>query len=172
MKSITPAKVQRVAETGGRAATVLENGLVRVMVDDKGGMIPELSAVRDGGFMNAHWLPEFRSNSGKPFPEKNHSRVLARGSSLFHRGELPLLPQFRSGRRTGRGGPPSPRLDREPDLEALWRGGRRGKRRRLGGLDPAESGQEAAPPLEEDRRRHARLPGPLLEPGDIQLGRS
>jgi hypothetical protein len=38
------AQVRRVVEAGDRDATVLENGLVRIMVDDSGGMVPELSA--------------------------------------------------------------------------------------------------------------------------------
>jgi hypothetical protein len=67
------------------------------MVDDKGGMIPELSAVRDGGFMNAHWLPEFRSNSGKPFSEKNHAAFWHVDLLYSIAGNFPCSPNFGPG---------------------------------------------------------------------------
>jgi hypothetical protein len=38
--------VMRVKESGERDATVLENGCLRVMIDDEGGMVPELSLVQ------------------------------------------------------------------------------------------------------------------------------
>jgi hypothetical protein len=35
----------RLKESGDRDASVLENGCLRVMTDDEGGMVPELSLV-------------------------------------------------------------------------------------------------------------------------------
>ncbi|MCL1813816.1 MAG: hypothetical protein FWG29_09905, partial [Treponema sp.] len=60
------SSVSRVTELGGREATVLENSGLRVMIDDIGGMIPECSGHHDGEWINAHWMPWFRSNSGQP----------------------------------------------------------------------------------------------------------
>ncbi|MCL2128639.1 MAG: hypothetical protein FWH38_10330, partial [Treponema sp.] len=57
---------QRIKEAGGRDAAVLENDLIRVMIDDLGGMVPELSFKAGRGRINAHWLPWFRSNSAAP----------------------------------------------------------------------------------------------------------
>ncbi|MDR2924806.1 MAG: hypothetical protein LBU76_02455, partial [Azoarcus sp.] len=73
MNDTENTQVTRVRELGGREATVLENSGLRVMIDDLGGMTPEMSARRGtegeipnaGGapMLNAHWLPWFRSSS-------------------------------------------------------------------------------------------------------------
>lgn len=94
MKAIGAAEVKRVAEVGGRAASVLENGLLRTMVDDEGGMIPELSAPRGKGFLNAHWIPEFRSNSGKRFAEKEHAAFWKAALLYSIAGSFPCSPNF------------------------------------------------------------------------------
>jgi hypothetical protein len=58
------SSVLRVTELGNREATVLEQDLIRVVISDAGGMIPELSSPREQGRINAHWLPWFRGTSG------------------------------------------------------------------------------------------------------------
>jgi hypothetical protein len=97
MKPIVSAEVRRLPESGGRDAAVLENGLVRVMVDDKGGMVPELSAARAGGFLNAHWIPEFRSNSGKRFSETEHGAFWKADLLYSIAGNFPCSPNFGPG---------------------------------------------------------------------------
>jgi hypothetical protein len=86
----------RVRESGGREASVLQNGLLKVMIDDLGGMIPELSQRRDKGFLNAHWIPEFRNNSGLPYDEKK-SDVFWKVKLLSNiTGNFPCSPNFGS----------------------------------------------------------------------------
>jgi hypothetical protein len=58
------SSVARIVELGGREATVLEQESIKVVIDDTGGMIPELSSPREQGRINAHWLPWFRGNAG------------------------------------------------------------------------------------------------------------
>jgi hypothetical protein len=97
MKSIAAAEVRRVAEAGGRAASVLENGRLRVLVDDEGGMIPELSARRGDGYLNAHWIPPFRSNSGKRFSETEHGAFWKAKLLYSIAGNFPCSPNFGPG---------------------------------------------------------------------------
>ncbi|MDR1106475.1 MAG: hypothetical protein LBL44_08975 [Treponema sp.] len=94
------AEFSRVTELGGREATLLENGMLRVMIDDQGGMIPELSAVRGRSRVNAHWLPWFRSNSGKPFGAAEEKFWKA-GLLYDIAGNFPCAPSFGPG---GNGG--------------------------------------------------------------------
>lgn len=85
---------QRIKESGLRDATQLTNGKVRVVIDDKGGMIPELSLRRENGYLNTHWLPYFRGNSGEPYNERRHKPFWA-GSLLYDiAGNFPCLPSF------------------------------------------------------------------------------
>jgi len=106
MKETSTASVRRVLESGKREASVLDNGQVRVMVTDKGGMIPELGAKVENGFLNAHWLPEFRSNSGKKFSEKDDSAFWK--VDLLHSlaGNFPCAPSFGGGEDAGIAHPP------------------------------------------------------------------
>jgi hypothetical protein len=85
---------KRIKEIGNRDATRLTNGLVRVVVDDKGGMIPELSYWRENGYLNTHWLPHFRSNSGRAYSKTIDSGYW--GSELLYEiaGNFPCVPNF------------------------------------------------------------------------------
>lgn len=96
MESANAMKVHRVRETGNRAATVLENSLLKVLIDDHGGMVPELSCPRNGAWMNAHWIPEFRSNSGVPYDETENGSFWK--ASLLHSiaGNFLCSPNFGS----------------------------------------------------------------------------
>lgn len=97
MKGKIAATVGRVVESGGRDASVLDNGLVRVLVDDKGGMVPELGVAREAGFLNAHWVPEFRSNSGRKFAEKDHGAFWHVDLLYSVAGNFPCSPNFGPG---------------------------------------------------------------------------
>jgi hypothetical protein len=91
------SSVIRVVELGNRAATVLEHDTFRVMVDDIGGMIPELSGSRGQGWLNAHWMPWFRSSQGKPYKDTEHG-AFWKSNLLYHiAGAFPCLPNFGSG---------------------------------------------------------------------------
>ena len=97
MKSIAAAEVGRVEDAGGRAASLLENGHLRVLVDDEGGMVPELSAAQGNGFLNAHWIPSFRSNSDKRFSEKEHGSFWKAKLLYSIAGNFPCSPNFGPG---------------------------------------------------------------------------
>jgi hypothetical protein len=89
--------VIRVVELGEREATVLEHDGLRVMVDDIGGMTPELSSVRKKRRINAHWLPWFRSNSGKPYSDARDG-AFWKGNLLYNvAGNFPCMPNFGPG---------------------------------------------------------------------------
>ena len=96
-ETIGNASVRRVTEIGGRDATVLEHDSLRVMVDDIGSMIPELSLVKGKERLNAHWIPWFRSNSGKPYSE-GEGNAFWRGRLLYNlAGSFPCIPNFGPG---------------------------------------------------------------------------
>jgi hypothetical protein len=91
------SSVSRVVELGGREATALENSNLRVMIDDIGGMTPECSGSRSGPWINAHWMPWFRSNSGKPYNDAEHGSFWK--SNLFYHlaGSFPCIPNVGPG---------------------------------------------------------------------------
>ena len=57
-------------------------------------MIPELSYRRDNGYLNTHWVPHFRSNSGRPYSRGAHGSFW--GGSLLYgiAGNFPCVPTF------------------------------------------------------------------------------
>jgi hypothetical protein len=65
------SSVMRIVELGNREATVLEQESIKVVIDDAGGMIPELSSPGEQGRVNAHWLPWFRGTTGN-YKESEH----------------------------------------------------------------------------------------------------
>jgi hypothetical protein len=91
------ASVMRILETGDREATVLEQDLIRVVINDEGGMTPELSGVTGSGRINAHWIPWFRSNSGKKYKDSEHG-AFWKANLLYHlAGNFPCIPNFGPG---------------------------------------------------------------------------
>ena len=89
--------VFRLKEIGDRDATVLEHDSLRVMIDDIGGMIPELSLIRGKQHLNAHWTPWFRSNSGKPFRESEDGSFWKDAILYNLAGNFPCIPSFGAG---------------------------------------------------------------------------
>ena len=106
MADETIAKVCRVTELGNREATALENDELRVLIDDQGGMTPELSAIMktDGEAagnaaprLNAHWHPWFRSSAGRPYREELDG-AFWKANLLYHlAGNFPCIPNFGGG---------------------------------------------------------------------------
>ncbi|MDR0447272.1 MAG: hypothetical protein LBH07_01240 [Treponema sp.] len=91
------SSISRVTELGGRDASVLENSKLRVMIDDIGGMVPECSGHHSGGWINAHWMPWFRSNSGQNYNDAEHGSFW-KVKLLYHMaGNYPCLPNFGPG---------------------------------------------------------------------------
>jgi hypothetical protein len=95
------AAVTRVVELGEREATVLEHDGLRVMVDDMGGMIPELSVARGRRRVNAHWLPWFRSSSGRPYDDAVHGAFWKANLLYQVAGSFPCMPNFGPGHIIG-----------------------------------------------------------------------
>ncbi|GHV73481.1 hypothetical protein AGMMS49940_07830 [Spirochaetia bacterium] len=87
-------KVTRITELGKREATVLENEHSRILVDDQGGMVPELSYHGENHSINAHWIPWFRGNSGKAFNAAEHGGFWKGGLLYDLAGNFPCLPNF------------------------------------------------------------------------------
>lgn len=92
--------VRRLTELGGRTATLLDNQEVRVLISDRGGMTPELSAVSvpgSPGRINAHWNPWFRGNGMDHYQHDKHG-AFWKASLLYNlTGTFPCLPNFGPG---------------------------------------------------------------------------
>ena len=87
-------EIRRIKDPGGREATLLSNGIIRIIVTDKGGMVPELSIRRQNGWLNAHWQPQFRSNSGIPYDETIHQAFWPVELLYELAGNFPCFPNF------------------------------------------------------------------------------
>ncbi|MDR0589675.1 MAG: hypothetical protein LBG25_03930 [Spirochaetaceae bacterium] len=91
------ARVSRVIEYGNRNSTLLEQDSIKVVINDQGGMIPELSSIREKGGINAHWIPWFRSGAGKAFNDSEHG-AFWKANLLYHlAGNFPCAPNFGPG---------------------------------------------------------------------------
>lgn len=81
----------------GRKSTLLANGKIRAAIDAMGGMMPEFSLRRGAGGINAHWLPEFRDNSGKPYSAAEHEAYWKAKILYLIAGDFPCSPTFGPG---------------------------------------------------------------------------
>ncbi len=72
---------RRISDLAGRPGTLLDNGLVRVHLDDFGGMTPELSLPQGAGRLNTHFLPRFRGASCD-YDAARHAKIW--GGKLAH----------------------------------------------------------------------------------------
>jgi hypothetical protein len=78
----------------GRNSIVLSNEKVRAVIDDLGGMVPEFSLRKGRGAINAHWIPDFRGNSGQPWNPATHA-LYWKGKILYIlAGDFPCSPNF------------------------------------------------------------------------------
>lgn len=85
---------RRLTELGGRNATALQTEDLRVLIDDQGGMVSELSSRYEKGYLNAHWLPWFRGNSDGDFDPAKHESFW-KAKLLYHlAGNFPCVPNF------------------------------------------------------------------------------
>ena len=99
MDSTSGIRIARCTELGSRSATIIENKSLRLLIDDDGGMISEMSAVMETGAsrINAHWLPWFRSSSPKPYSEAEDGPFW-KAKLLYHlAGSFPCIPNFGGG---------------------------------------------------------------------------
>jgi len=88
---------REIREAGNRPAVLLENRSFRTVISDIRGMIPELSTRTGGGWLNSHWQPWFRANSGEPWNEARHGAFW--GAPLLYdiAGSFPCAPNFGPG---------------------------------------------------------------------------
>ena len=64
--------IRRLRVWESRNATVLTNDLIRIMVEDQGGMVLELSTLTpSGGRLNAHMIPHYRGTGTSVFSDEN-----------------------------------------------------------------------------------------------------
>jgi hypothetical protein len=90
------AKASRV-EYMGRKAVLLANDEVQALVETVGGMMPEFGLRRGRGVLNAHWLPDFRDNSGAPFTADRHGAYWKAKLLYLIAGDFPCSPSFGPG---------------------------------------------------------------------------
>lgn len=81
------------AEYFGRKSVILSNEKIRAVVEDRGGMVPEFSLRLGKGGINAHWVPDFRENSGAPWSEEK--KAYWKSPILYGlAGDFPCMPNF------------------------------------------------------------------------------
>ena len=85
---------ERKKDLGDRDLTLLTNGDVRVGINDKGGMVPELSRCYGNGFFNAHWRPIFRANSETKYDLQKHGDRWPAELMFELAGNFPCFPSF------------------------------------------------------------------------------
>lgn len=85
--------VERIAYFG-RNSVLLSNEKVRAIIDDLGGMMPEFSLKKGKGAVNAHWIPDFRGNSGTPWSSRLHGPYWKANILYILAGDFPCSPNF------------------------------------------------------------------------------
>lgn len=85
--------VERIAYFG-RNSVLLSNEKVRAIIDDLGGMMPEFSLKKGKGAINAHWIPDFRGNSGSPWSPQLHGPYWKSNILYILAGDFPCSPNF------------------------------------------------------------------------------
>ena len=65
-------KSRKYLDIGERDSVLLEQEDFRVVINSEKAMVPELSVKKGAAWVNAHWNPWFRSNSGQPWDAKLH----------------------------------------------------------------------------------------------------
>lgn len=87
-------KIKRIKDIGNRKATLLSNKSLRATVNDKAGMISELSAKKDNAWINAHWLPRFRGNTGITYNNLSNNSYWPVELLFEIAGNFPCFPNF------------------------------------------------------------------------------
>ena len=86
---------------GNRDAVLLKQESFRVMIDAEKAMIPELSAKSGDAWVNAHWQPWFRANSGEQWDEAKHSGFWKVPLLYDIAGNFPCVPNFGPDNKAG-----------------------------------------------------------------------
>ncbi len=85
--------VNKITDTAERESVFLANDLIRTVINNRSGMIPELSFKCRDGYVNTHWNPHFRGN-GVPYNPERHKTHWG-GRFLYDiAGNFPCIPGF------------------------------------------------------------------------------
>jgi hypothetical protein len=84
----------RRVEYMGKRAVLLANDEIRTLVEAKGGMVPEFGVRRGSAVVNAHWIPDFRDNSGTPYSPEVHGPYWKVNLLRILAGDFPCSPSF------------------------------------------------------------------------------
>ncbi len=87
-------KGSNIREAGNREAVLLEQENIRVLIDADKGMIPELSTRKGDAWVNAHWQPWFRANSGESWDASRHEPFWKVPLLYDIAGSFPCVPNF------------------------------------------------------------------------------
>ena len=87
-------KSGKITGAGKRNSTVLAHDSFQVVIDENKGMVPELNTRYRDGWINAHWQPWFRSNSGIPWNGTEHSDFWKVSLLYDIAGNFPCCPNF------------------------------------------------------------------------------
>lgn len=94
-------KTHKILQEGHREAVLMNNDKIRLVIDANKGMIPELSTKYRGGWINSHWQPWFRANSGQSWNEKQHSSFWKVPLLYDIAGNFPCIPNFGPDHKVG-----------------------------------------------------------------------
>jgi hypothetical protein len=84
----------RELEIGGRRSISLGNDRFRAVVETLGGMVPELSMLRDGRPFDVHWRSPFRGHGEEGYAEPRHG-AFWKAKLLYNiSGNFPCCPSF------------------------------------------------------------------------------
>lgn len=81
----------------GRDAVKLSNGVVELVLEDRGSMTPVFGLKRPGGLVNAHWIPPFRRDDGRPYSPEAHAGFWKSGLLYDIAGDFLCSPSFGPG---------------------------------------------------------------------------
>lgn len=84
----------RRVEYMGKRAVLLANEEIRTLIEARGGMVPEFGLRRGSAVVNAHWIPDFRDNSGTPFSQEVHGPYWKVNLLRILAGDFPCSPSF------------------------------------------------------------------------------
>jgi hypothetical protein len=92
---------RKLKEAGQRDAVFMSNDKIRVIIDANKGMVPELSTAYKDGWINSHWQPWFRANSGQPWNEDDHAQFWKVPLLYDIAGNFPCVPNFGPDNKVG-----------------------------------------------------------------------
>ncbi|MBF9017630.1 MULTISPECIES: hypothetical protein [unclassified Oceanispirochaeta] len=90
-------KNEKIKSAGNRDSVILGHDTLQVVIDAEKSMVPELNTRFRDGWINAHWQPWFRANSGLPWNNNDHSPFWKVPLLYDIAGNFPCVPNFGPG---------------------------------------------------------------------------